>query len=197
MNGDEDAQEVQECGQDCLNSNIRIRHANHLCHQEGSSTHDRRHDLSTGRSGGFNSTREFGTITGFLHQWDRNRTGGNRIGNGRAGNHTAESGRNNRNLCRTAFGCASNGVSHLNEEIGNTGSFEERPEDDEQHNVSGANANRRTDNARRSIEEVIDDHAQGLALSKGIDNKEAGHKENRQADDTAACFCKDNNTDDT
>ena len=48
MYGNENTRKVQDRRQDRAHDNIRIRHADKVCHKERCSTHDRGHDLSAG-----------------------------------------------------------------------------------------------------------------------------------------------------
>ena len=158
MHGAEDAAKVQKGGDDGDRSNLNVGDAHIFSHKERSSAHDGGHDLATRR--GFNSACEFGTIAGLLHHWDGYRASGNGIANRRTRNHAAQRRGDYGNLCWATGRPTSQAVCEADEEVRDTGTFEEGAENDKQHDVGVAHVGRGADNAASGVEELLHDVAQ-------------------------------------
>ena len=131
MYGAEDAAEVQKRGNNSDGGNLNVGDTHVFSHKEGSSAHDRRHDLATRGGCRLNSACEFGTIASLLHHGNGHRTSGNGIANRRTGNHAAQCRGDYGNLCRAAGRPASQAVCEADEEVRDAGALKEGAEDDE------------------------------------------------------------------
>ena len=185
MNRNVDAGEIQHRRENRLQCDLAIGNTHVLGHQEGGRTHNGGHDLAAGGGGGFHRTCKLGFITGLLHHRDRDRACRDRIADRGAGHHAAESRRNNRNFCRSAGRRACDGICKADEEVRYSCSFEERTEDDEHHDILGADIDRRTHHARGGIEQVIDDLSE-TDIGKCIDQQDTNHAQDRNSDTSAA-----------
>ena len=118
---DEYTGKIQEGRDDRFDRNRAVRRTCVFCHQEGSSAHNRRHDLSAGRCSRFYRACEFRFVTGSFHHWNGDRTCSNGIADRGAGNHTAEGRGDDRDLRRTAVRTARDGIRQLDEEVRDAG----------------------------------------------------------------------------
>ena len=157
VHAEEDAEEVQECGQDCTHDDISIGNADHFRHQERRSAHDRGHDLAAGGGCSLDRAGKLRGITSLLHHRDGDGTGGNGVTDGGTGDHAAEGRGNDRDLCRTAGRPADQRVRAVDEEVCNTRGLQEGAENDEQRDVGRADADRGAENTGGGVEEVIHD----------------------------------------
>ena len=146
---------VQHCRDNGSLNNIKVRNAYKLCHQEGSSAHNRRHQLTAGRSSSLNSTRKCRTITELFHHRDGESAGAGNVTNGAAGNSTHEAGGQYGNLRRSACCPACDCVGNINEEFAQTGGFQVSTKENEQINKGRRYTHRRTENTLGSEEQMV------------------------------------------
>ena len=85
---------------------FHIVHAEHLCHNERTNTHDGRHDLSAGRCHCLDSARLFRRIANLFHHRDGHDAGRGHVADGRAAHHAEEAGGNDSSLRRAAMAFA-------------------------------------------------------------------------------------------
>ena len=205
MDGNEDTGEIENSRQDGLDGNLHIGQIHVLCHQEGGSAHDGRHDLTTGGGSSLNSGGKLGLIARLFHQRDGDRAGAHGVGNGRTGAHTLQGAGNHRHLGRAAGIGAHQTVGELNEVVTDTGALKEGTEDDKQNNIRVADVDGGADNTGGGVEQLIDDVLQRLIevgvirelIDKGIDHQRAHHAEDGDTHAAAAQFDQHQNADDT
>ena len=197
MDGHEDTGEVQNGGEDCVHSNLDVGDAHVLSHQEGSSAHDGRHDLTAGGSGSLNGSGELGLVAGVLHHGDGDGAGGNGVADGGAGHHAAKSRGDNGNLGGTAGSPTHRAVSQSDEEVGDTGSLKEGAENNEHTDELGADLNGGGQHAGGAVEHGVDNARQGLTGSEGIDHQHADDAQDGDTDTAAAELSHDQNANDT
>ena len=168
VDGDEDAGEIQDRGQDGPDDDARIGHADVFGHQEGRCAHERRHDLPAGRGGGVDRAGEFAPITGLLHHRDRDRAGRDRVAHRRAGHHAAQRRGNDRHLGRAAGEAADEGVGQVDEELRDARALEEGAEDDEDDDEFRTDLHRRVEQpaALHLVEQADRDVAHGAPQAK-------------------------------
>jgi len=194
VNHEEDAGKVKRCGKDSSYKDVGVGITCHFCHKECSSAHDRRHYLTAGGSSSLNCTCKLAGVAGLLHKGNGYRTGGNGVANRGTGNHAAECGGDNRNLCGAAGSSACKGVGAVDEEVGNAGRFKECTEDNEKNYISRANADGGAYNAGGGIEQVIDNCSERLACAEEcIKHKRGSNAKYRDTNYTTAAFCKNQN----
>ena len=95
-------------------------------------------------------------------------------------------------------------VGKRNEEIRNARALEERAEDDEQHDVGIADADRRADDTARGVEQLVDDVLERLIeagvvtqlVIERIDDQKTRHDQDRQTHAAAAQLDEHQNADD-
>ena len=155
VHAEEDAEEVQECGQDRTHDDLCIGNADHFRHQERRSAHDRGHDLTAGGRCSLDRAGKLRGITGLLHHRDGDGTGGHGVTDGGTGDHAAQSGGNDRDLCRAAARPTDQRVRAVDEEVCDTRGLQEGAEDDEQRDVGRADADRGAEDTGGGVEEVI------------------------------------------
>ena len=116
----------------------------------------------------------------------------------------AQRGRDDRHFRRAAGGPAGQAVGKRNEEIRNARALEERAEDDEQHDVGIADADRRADDTARGVEQLIDDVLERLIeagvvaqlVIERIDDQKTRHDQDRQTHAAAAQLDEHQDADD-
>ena len=204
MDGNENAGEVQNSGEDGLHSYLRIGQIHVFRHQEGSGAHDGRHDLSAGGGGRFHRAGKLGLVAGLLHHGDGHGAGGHGVAHGGAGHHAAQGGGNDGHLGGTAAGPAGHAVCKVNEEAGDAGALQERAENDEQNDVSEAHIDGRANDAGGGVEQLIHHVLQGVIeagvvaelIIESVDQQSAYHAQNGDAHAAAAQLHQHQNADD-
>ena len=197
VHAEEDAEEVQERGQDRADDDLGILKAGHFRHDERRSAHDRGHDLTAGGGSRLDRAGELAGIAGLLHHRDGDGTGGNGVTDGGAGDHAAEGGGNDRDLCRAAARPADQRVGAVDEEVGNARRFKEGAEHQEQRDVGRADGDRRADDAVGGVENVVHDQLKAhMAADERVKDEHARHAQDGNTDGTAAALSEHQNTDD-
>ena len=190
MHRDEDAGKIEGGGQNRPEGHFRVGDVHILGHEEGGSAHNGGHDLPAGGGGGLNSAGKLPLIAGFFHHRDGDRAGGDRVAHGGAGHHAAEGGGDDRHLGGAAGEPAYQGVGQINEEGGDAGALQESAEDDEHHDVLGADLHRGAHNAVGGVEQLIHDalHADAHAHlgEEGVEQQGAGNEKDGQTHAAAA-----------
>ena len=85
MNGEEAGHVIEECRNQRPNNNLTVTDLQELSHDEGGSTHDRRHDLAARRCDRLHASREMRAKTAPLHQRNGDRPVDHHIRDRRAG----------------------------------------------------------------------------------------------------------------
>ena len=198
MDGDEDAGEVQEGGQNGQHHDLLVDNAGRLRHDEGGGAHDGGHDLAAGGGRGFHRAGELTLIAGLLHHRDGDGAGGDGVAHGGAGHHAAQGGGDDGHLGRAAGGGASHAVGQADKEIGNSGALQKRAENDKHDNKLLAGGNGGADDAVGGVKQVKEGLAQADIRPKGrkgIHNQNASHAQDGQAHAAAAQLHHDQNAD--
>ena len=138
---------VENTGNRRRDSDITVRDACHLDHQERRRTHDRRKNAAAGRSNGADGGRELAVIADLLHHRDGERTGSGNVRRGAAVDHAEQAGRNNRNLTGAAGILACDRHRELVEKVARAGNGEERAEQAEQEHIGGRAGDGGSENA--------------------------------------------------
>ena len=186
MDGQEDAGEVQQGGEDGLHRHVGVGGVHILRHEEGRRAHDGGHDLPAGGSRRLHCPGELALIAGPLHHGDGDGAGGDSVAHRGAGHHAAEGGGDDRHLGGAAGGAARQGVGEVNEEIGDARPLQERAEDDEHGDELGADLDGRRHDAGGAVEQGVDDPGQVLPAGEGVDQQRAHHAQDGQAHAAAA-----------
>ena len=203
MDGNEDAREIENCRQNCLDGNGCVGEVHVFRHQERCRAHDGRHDLTAGGGGSFDRASEVRMVAGLFHHGDGNGAGGNGVADGRAGDHAAQRRGDDRDLCRTACRPTGKTVCKRDKEVRDARALQERAEDDEQDDVGVADVDRGADDAVCGVEELIDDVLERLIEARvvaqlvieRVDEQRAKDAENRDAHTAAAQFDQNQNAD--
>ena len=188
-------------------NNIEIRNTNELCHQEGSRTHNRRHELTAGRSSSFNCASKSRTIAKFFHHRNGESAGAGNVTNGAAGNSTHKAGGKHGNLCRTASCPACNSVSQIDKEFAQAGSLQISTEQNEQIDEGRGYAHRCTKNTlSREIQMVkhflnlnatVSHNARNIRTKESIQHEAEGYNNHRPAYNTTCSFKNHQRTNET
>ena len=117
INLHERCDEIESCRKQGRQRHIRIRHFQKGRHQECRCTHDRRHQLTTCGSHGFDSTRILRAVAGTTHQGNGDNPGRHHVGDSTAGNRPEQGRGDHRNLRRSADLTAQAGAGKFNEEL--------------------------------------------------------------------------------
>ncbi len=194
VDGDEYTEEVEYCGEDCLNNNIGIRDSHIVRHKEGRSAHNRRHYLSTCGSCRFNSTCEFRLIAVILHHGDGDGSGGNGVADRGAADHSAKGGGNNSDLCRTARCASEELVGKIYEIFGNSCSLKEGAENYKHNYVFTAYIDGGGENAVGAVKKLIAYALEAESLSdESVKHEEGCNAEDGDTDAAAAKLHEGNN----
>ena len=195
MDGNIDAGEVEDSGQDGLRGHLCVGDSHEFGHQEGSSAHDGGHDLTAGRGRCLNGAGKLRLIARLLHHGDGDRTGGHGVAHGGAGHHAAQGGGDNSHLGGTAGGGTGHGIRQINEEAGNSGALQERAEDDEYHDILGTHLDGGTHDAVGGVEQVVN-HLAETDIGEGIDEQCTHHTQDGDAHAAPAQLSKSQDADD-
>ena len=195
MDGNIDAGEVEDSGENGLQGHLGIGDAHKLGHQEGGGAHDGGHDLPAGGGGGLNGAGKLRLVAGLLHHGDGHRAGGHGVAHGGAGHHAAQSGGDDGHLGGTAGGGTSHGVGQIDEEVGDAGALQEGAEDDEDHDVLGTHLGGSAHHAVGGVEQVVD-HLTKADVGKSINEQGAHHTQNGDAHAAPAQLSKGQDADD-
>ena len=156
MDGDEHARKIQHRRQNGFHGDLAVGQVHVVRHQEGGGTHNGRHDLSAGGSGGFRRGSKLRLVAGLFHQRDGDGAGADSVGNGGAGNHALHGADHHRHLGGAAGHPAHGGIGNVNEEIRNARALQERAENDEHHDKLGADIDGGRQDAFLAVEQVAD-----------------------------------------
>ena len=146
VNTDEDRAKVHDGRDHSRLGDFHIGNTQSFRHQEGTSTHDGRHDLAARRGNRFHGTGEVLPITDFLHQRDRKGTSGNHVGRRGTGDHAHECAGNNSRLGRATAEHAQAADRRINKESAAASALQHRAKDHEQDNIGRAGTDRSTKN---------------------------------------------------
>ncbi len=198
MYAEENAQEVENGGNDCRFDDFHVRNPDEFGHEKGRGTHDRRHDLPTGGGGRFDGTCEIFLVPELLHHRDGESTGSDNVCDGRTGNGPFECRRQYGDFCRSPGRPARDGIGDINEEFPEPRLFQIRSKEDEEENKGRGNAHRNPENAFRCKEEMSNHLIQiettmrqrsGHVRSEETVAHEAEYDDdNRKTDDTTRRF---------
>ena len=201
---DEHADVIKESRNSSCHTDGAIADAGHFRQDEGSSTHDGRHDLAAGGSNGFHCAGKDGTIAAAFHHGDGEGAGGNDIGDRAAGDGTEDSGSDNGDLGgAAAFTAGQRGRKIAEDEI-SAADIEEGTKQQEQEYGIGGNADGHTEDTLLA-ENGLDDAGKAVALvadeagemfaEEGIQNGDERDGGQRGAGQTAAALQHDDGAD--
>ena len=141
--------------------------------------------MSAGGCCCLNSACKFWFVSSLNHHRDGDRTGRNRITNGRTRNHTTQSRRNNGYFCRAPYGRTCHTVCQINEKCGNAGSLQERSENDKYDDVLLTYVNWGVHHTIGGVEQIVNNFTK-TNISKSIDQKCANHEKDRKSHASSA-----------
>ncbi len=125
------------------NKKLIIFHSKGIRHDEGSGTHNRRHELSADRTCRHNGACKFIVIPGFFHKRDGERACGHYHGDSCAVNHAQKAGGDNGYLCGTALGAARDGIGKIIEELAHAAFIHNLTKRNKQEDICGGHVDRR------------------------------------------------------
>ena len=195
MYGDENTGKIQHCRQNRHQRNPAVRNTGELRHQEGSRTHNRRHNLSAGGGSGFNCRRKFRLIAHPLHHRNGDGTGTDRVGHRGTGSHAFQRGSDNRYFSRTAGKTPDSRIGKADKEIRHARALQKCAENDKNGNVFYAHGNRRGKNPVSRIKQCTHHLERPDTAQQRIQNQYAGYAKNGQTDAPAAQFHQRQNPD--
>ena len=105
----ENGQEIKNCRKNCGDRDLSVGHTQRLSQNKCRSSHNRRHDLSPGRSDRFYRAGKLRAVTHFFHQRDRKRAGGHNITRRASRDHSHTSAGQTSCFSRTAAITAKSG----------------------------------------------------------------------------------------
>ena len=175
VDGDEDAGEVQHRGENGAQRDLGVGDVHVLRHQERGGAHDRGHYLAAGGGRSLDGTGKFRLVAGLFHHGDGDGAGGDGVADGRAGDHAAERGGDDRNLGRPAGKAADERICELNEKFSDTGALKECAEDDEHDDVLCADLYGSAEDAAGSVEQSVEYALDAHAGAEGVDKQHAGY----------------------
>ena len=92
MDGKEQSQIVEKCGQDGSDHHLGVVHSQELRHDKAHSAHDGRAELPARGGHRLHRPGKLLLVAGLLHQRDSDSAGGSHIGDGRAVDHAHKGG---------------------------------------------------------------------------------------------------------
>ena len=159
----DDAQVVDQGGQDGGLDDDRVLYAQGLRHDKGGGAHDGGQQLSAHRGGGLHGPGKLLGVARLLHQGDGKGAGGDHIGHGGAVDGAQEAGGQHRHLGGAALGVAGQGVGNVIEELAHAALVHHLAEDDEQHDKGGRHLHGASVDAGDIAGEVLDHPGPGVA----------------------------------
>ena len=163
MHLEDDAQVVDQGGQDGGLDDDRVLHPQGLSHDEGGGAHDGGQQLSAHRGGGLHGPGKLLGVARLLHQGDGKGAGGDHIGHGGAVDGPQEAGGQHRHLGGAALGVAGQGVGDVVEELAHAALVHHLTEDDKQHDKGGRHLDRAAVDTGDVTGQVLDHPGPGVA----------------------------------
>ena len=204
MNAQEYAQEVKDGGNHGGFDDFHVGDAYEFSHEEGSGTHNRRHELPAGGCGCFYGAGEVFVVAQFLHHRNGEGAGTYYVGYGRAGNGTLKGTGDDRYFSRSAGGPAGQGIGNIDEKLAKACFFQVSAEEDEEEDEGGRYAQRNTEYAFGGEEEVSYHLVDGessvcqrpghVGAQEAIKQEAENYDDDRKAYDTAGSFQYHHNT---
>ena len=127
---DDDAQIVDQGGDDGGLDNDAVLNAQGLRHDEGGGAHDGGQQLAAHGGGGLHGAGELLGVAGLLHQGNGEGAGGDHVGHGGAVDGAQEAGGQNGHLGGAALGVAGQGVGDVVEELAHAALVHDLAEND-------------------------------------------------------------------
>ena len=174
------------CGQESRLGNCQVGRRGKLRHDEGRRTHHRRHQLPSGRGDRLDGSGGFLAIAALAHERNRDRTRGQHVRDGGAGNHAHQARTDHGRLRRSATQAARQPRGEIHQHLPGARLLQEGAQNHHAGDEGGTDAERRPENAA-AAEVKLRGHAfQGIASMRQaigqIGTKQAVGDENRRQD---------------
>ncbi len=191
MDGAVDREVVEQRRNDRGQRDRRVRHAHELGHHERHRTHHRRHDCPAHCRRRFHTAGKRSAVAELLHHRNRERAGGEHVGDAAARHRAEQARRHYGRLCRPADSMAEHRKREPREERTGAGGLQQPAEQQEQHHVLRHHQHRNAEDATVAdedrLQERLDAHRRTIEHArKAISEQRVHDEDGRQHDQRPA-----------